>query len=72
MQDSGLTKYLLLKVFNYLKVSCASFSRVQSASFLISVLNSFQGVLKVSGHDLIFVEVDGNCQLPVGRAPSGS
>ena len=68
-------KNLLLKVSNYLKVSSASFSRAQSASFLILTLNSFQEVLKVSsfsGHDLIFVDVDGSCQFPVGRAPSGS
>lgn len=66
MQDSGLTKYLLLKVFNYLKGSFDNFSRAQSASFLISTLTSFQGVLKVSsfsGHDLIYVEIDGKCQL---------
>ena len=66
MQDSGLTKNLLLKVFNYLKASSANSSRAQSASFLISTLNSFQGVLKVSsfsGHDLISVEIDGKCQL---------
>ena len=49
-----------MKVSNYLKTSSGSFSRAQSASFLISTLNSFQGVLKVSsfsGHDLNFVKI---------------
>ena len=43
--------------------------------FLISTLNSFQGVLKVSGCsglDLILAEADGKCQFSVGRTPSGS
>ena len=42
-------KNFLPKVCNYLKAFSAVFFRAQSASFLISTLNSFQGVLKVSG-----------------------
>ena len=38
----------LMKICNFLKACSAGFPRVQSASFLISVLHSFQGVLKVS------------------------
>ena len=45
------------------------FSRAQSTSFLISTLNSLQGVLKVTAavatHDLIIVEVDGRCSWQV-------
>ena len=33
---------------DYLKACSASFSRAQNASFLISTLNSFQGMLKIS------------------------
>ena len=55
---------------NYLKISSDSFSRAESASFLLSTLNSLQAVLKVIGavaHDLILVEVDGKCpwQVPI-------
>ena len=49
------------------------FPRAQSALSLISTLNYFQGVLKVSslhGHDVIFVEAAGKCHLPVSRVPS--
>ena len=39
-------------------------------TFLLSILNSFQGVLKIRAatavHDLILVEVDGECQFVVG------
>ena len=38
----------LLKISNSLKTYSASFSRAESASFLLSTLNSLQGVLKVS------------------------
>ena len=48
----------------------------QSTECLIPDLhpNLLSVVLKVSscsGHDLIFVEVNGSCQFPVGRVPSG-
>lgn len=36
----------LRKVSNYQKASCVTFPRAQSASFLISTLNSHQGVLE--------------------------
>ena len=44
------------------------FPRAQSASFLISTLNSFQGCWKsaaAAAHDLILVEVDAKCQWQV-------
>ena len=37
----------LWKLFNYQKACCVSFPRAQSASFLISTLNSYHGVLEV-------------------------
>ena len=42
--------------------------QAENASFLLSILNSFQGMLKVSSsaaHDLILVEKDGKCQFIV-------
>ena len=42
----GVHKKLLLKISIYLKAHSASFSRAQSASFLISTLNSFQESVK--------------------------
>ena len=54
-------KYLYEELF-------CQFSRAQSASFLISTLNSLWGLLKVTAaaatHDLILVEVDGKCSWP--------
>ena len=38
---------LLWKLSNSLLTCCVSFPRAQSASFLISILNSYQGVLEV-------------------------
>ena len=43
MQESGFIKISSWKCLNYLKATSTSFSRAQSASFLISTLNSFQG-----------------------------
>ena len=42
------------------------FPRAQSIPFLISTLNSFQGVWKVRSYSGL-VEADGNCQYLVGR-----
>ena len=42
------SEQFLLKMSDYLKACSATFSRAQNASFLISTLNSFQGVLKIS------------------------
>ena len=42
------------------------FPRAQSTPFLISTLNSFQGVWKVSSYSGL-AEADGNCQFLVGR-----
>ena len=52
----GLWKYLSEDLF------CQVFFQSTNASFLLSTLNSFQGMLKwvaVAAHDLILVEVDG-------------
>ena len=73
MEDIGLTKSSPENV--YLKACSASFS--QSTDCLIPDLNPelLSGVLKVSscsGHDLIFVDVDGKCHFSVDRAPSWS
>lgn len=46
MQDLGFIKFSPENT--YLKAGSASFSPVQSVSFLNSVLKSFQDVLKVS------------------------
>ena len=49
------------------------FLRAQRASFLLSTLSSFQGVLKVTScSSLILAEVDGKCQCLAGSAPSWS
>ena len=60
---------------NYLKANSAGFS--QSTEGLVPDRHTelLSGVLKVrscSGHNLIFAEVDGKCQFPVGRTPSWS
>ena len=59
----------------YLKACSASFS--QNTEGFISDIHPelLSGMLKVnrcSGHDLIFVEVDGKCQVLVDRATSWS
>lgn len=56
----------------YLNFCSGNFYIEQSTSFLISALNSFQGMLKISGHkvtcDLILVEPDGKCQSLAGTS----
>ena len=69
MQELGLIKSLEMI---YLKACSASFS--QSTECLIPDFHPelLSGELKInscSGHDLIFVDVDGKCQFLVGRAP---
>ena len=70
MQELGLIKSSPEQI--YLKACSASFS--QSTECLIPDFHPelLSGALKVgscSGHDLIFVDVDGECQSSVGRAP---
>ena len=71
MQELELVKSSPEKI--YLKACSASFS--QSTECLIPDFHPelLSGVLKVSScssHDLIFVEVDGNCRFSVDRPPS--
>ena len=52
----------------YLKTCPASFPRAQSASFLLSTLNSFRELWRsaaAAAHDLILVEVGGKRQFVV-------
>ena len=68
MQGFGFIKSFPENI--YLKDCFSSFS--QSALFFYLHPELLSGVLKVSngsGHDLIFVEVDGKCQFSVDRAP---
>ena len=70
MQEFGLIKFFPEKI--YLNACFAGFS--QSLECLIPDFHPelLSGALKVgscSGHDLIFVDVDGKCQFSVGRAP---
>ena len=48
MQESGLRKIFTWKCLTFWRPVLSVFLRAHSASFLISTLNSFQGVLKVS------------------------
>ena len=61
-QDARTGLIILSPEDNYLKTCSASFPRGQSASFLISTLNSFQGVLKVSSCSSSCVEVGDKCK----------
>ena len=60
MQDLGFIKFSPENT--YQKTCAASLPTAQSASFLISALNSFQGVLQASkfrANDSILAESDG-------------
>ena len=68
-------KHPYLRVPDYLKACSVSLPRAQSSSLLISILHSFQRVLKVSSYSDSWinpVEMVGKCQFPVGRVPSWS
>ena len=71
MQELGLIKSFPEDIQLSEGLFCQFF---QSTECLIPDLHpNLSVVLKVSscsGHDLIFVEVDGNCQFLVGRVPS--
>ena len=55
-----------LKVSNYLKTCPASFPRALSASFLLSTLNSFQRVLRITScNGTWFNPYRGRCQVPI-------
>ena len=63
MRESGLIKSSPESVYIPEGLLC-QISRAESASFLMSNLNTYQSVWIVcscSGHDLIFVEVHGKC-----------
>ena len=65
MQELGFIKFSP----ENMKACSASLSRPQRASFLISALNSFQAVLKVTtavANDLVLVEPDGEPQSLLG------
>ena len=61
----GLIKSVPENIYLSEVLCCQVFFRAQSASFLLSSLNSLQGVLKVSSYSntgyLILVEVDSKC-----------
>ena len=64
-------KNLYLKTSDSLKAGSSGFFPEHSALFLISTLTYFQGMSAAcSGHDVIFVEIAGKCQLLVSRVPS--
>ena len=70
MQEFGLIKSLPESLWLSEGQFFWAFPRAQSALFLISILSSFQGCWRwaaCSGHDVIFVEAAGKCQLPVSR-----